>query len=148
MQELPQTISCEVFTEPCEAKTAKKGQSKMKPVSTRALAPQATQALLKSKHPHDKQDIQDLITALRSQFSHVKTQTAFLDLKRTEMRPDDQVSLYGFMDAQEQLKIEKSLLAGHVRMLQDMMAEMKLKPDMEIRRLLNEIRNNVEWLGV
>jgi len=116
-------------------------QSKMKPVSTRALAPKATQALLKSKHPHDKQDIKDLITTLRSQLSHVKAQTAFLDLKRTEMRSDDQVSLYGFMDAQEQLKIEKSLLAGHARMLRDMIAEMKLKPAMETRRLLTEIRN-------
>ena len=145
MQELRPEISC---------------QSKMKPVSTRALAPKATQALLKSKHPHDKQDIQDLITALRSQLSRVREQTAFLALKHTEMRPDDQVSLYGFMDAQEQLKIENSLLAGHARMLQDMMVERKVKhhveslrnpakpkwrrrvkPDMETRRFLNEIRN-------
>ena len=114
----------------------------MKTVSTRAPAPKTTQALLKSKHPHDKQDIQDLIAALCAQLSHVKAQTAFLALKRSEMRPDDQVSLYGFMDAQEQLKIEKSLLAGHAQMLRDMMTEMKLKPDMETRHLLNEIRNN------
>ena len=114
----------------------------MKTVSTRAPAPKTTQALLKSKHPHDKQDIQDLIAALRAQLNHVRDQTAFLALKRSEMRTDDQVTLYGFMDAQEQLKIEKSLLAGHAWMLQDMMAEMKLKPDMETRRLLNEIRNN------
>ena len=51
------------------------------------------------------------------------------------------MSLYGFMDAQEQLKIEKSLLAGHVPILQEMMAERKIKPDMETRHLLNEIRN-------
>lgn len=74
--------------------------------------------------------------------SHVKAQAAFLDLKRAEMRPDDQVSLYGFMDAQEQLKIEKSLLAGHAGMLQDMIAERKTKPDIETQRLLNEICNN------
>ena len=113
----------------------------MKPVFTRAPAPKTTQVLLKSKHLHDKQDIQDLIAALRAQFNHVKAEKAFLALKRSEMRADDQVSLYGFMDAQEQLKIEKSLLAGHARLLQDMMAEIKLKPNMETRRLLNEIRN-------
>ena len=116
-------------------------QGKMKPVSTRAPAPKTTQALLKSKHPHDKQDIQDLITALRSQLNRIRDQTAFLALKRSEMRPDDQVSLYGFMDAQEQLKIEKSLLAGHAEVLRDMMSERKVKLDMETRRFLNEIRN-------
>jgi len=114
----------------------------MKPVSIRAPAPKTTQALLKSKHPHDKQDLREMITALRTQLNHVRDQTAFLDLKHTEMRPDDQVSLYGFMDAQEQLKIEKSLLAGHALMLWDMMADRKIKPDMETRRLLTEIRNN------
>jgi len=46
-----------------------------------------------------------------------------------------------FVDAQEQLKIEKSLLIGHVPILQDMMSERKVKPDMETRRLLNEICN-------
>lgn len=87
-------------------------------------------------------DLQEMVTALRSQLNHVRDQTAFLSLKRSEMRPGDHVSLYGFMDAQEQLKIEKSLLAGHAPILQDMMTEMKVKPDMETRRLLNEIRNN------
>ena len=86
-------------------------------------------------------DLQEMITVLRSQLNHVKAQTAFLALKRSEMRPDDQISLYGFMDAQEQLKIEKSLLAAHAPMLQDMMTEMKVKPDIETRRLLSEIRN-------
>ena len=88
-------------------------------------------------------DLQEITEALRSQLSHVKDQTAFLALKRSEMRPADQVSLYGFMNAQEQLKIEKSLLAGHALMLQDMMAERKLKPDREIRHLLSDIHNNV-----
>jgi len=82
-----------------------------------------------------------LITALRSQLNRIRDQTAFLALKRSEMRPDDQVSLYGFMDAQEQLKIEKSLLAGHAEVLRDMMSERKVKLDMETRRFLNEIRN-------
>ena len=82
-----------------------------------------------------------MIEVLRSQLNHVRDQTAFFALKRSEMRPDDQVSLYGFMDAQEQLKIEKSLLAGHVPILQEMMTEMKVKPNKETRRLLNDIHN-------
>jgi len=82
-----------------------------------------------------------MITAIRSQLNHVRDQTSFLALKRSEMRPGDQMSLYGFMDAQEQLKIENSLLGGHAQMLLDMMVERKLKPDMDTRRLLNEIRN-------
>ena len=86
-------------------------------------------------------DLQEMITAIRSQLNHVRDQTSFLALKRSEMRPGDQMSLYGFMDAQEQLKIENSLLGGHAQMLLDMMVERKLKPDMDTRRLLNEIRN-------
>jgi len=124
LQELRQTLSCE---------------GKMKPVSTRAPAPKLTQALLKSKHPHDKQNIQDLIAALRSQLNHVRDQTAFLALKRSEMRPDDQVSLYGFMDAHEQLKIEKSLLAGHAYMVQQILAKRKQSASPEIQRILCEI---------
>jgi hypothetical protein len=66
-----------------------------------------------TKCPTD--DLQEMIQTLRSQLNRVRDQTAFLALKRSEMRSDDQVALYGFMDAQEQLKIEKSLLAGHAR---------------------------------
>ena len=71
--------------------------------------------------------------------NHVRDQTAFLDLKRTEMRPDDQMSLYGFMDAQEQLKIEKSLLAGHAYMVRQFLAKRKQAASPEIRRILREI---------
>lgn len=87
------------------------------------------------------EDLRKMIDAFRSQLSHVRDLSAFMALKRSEIRPDDQVSLYGFMDTQEQLKIETSLLAGHVPILQEMMAEMKVKPNKETRSLLNEIRN-------
>ena len=132
MQELPQTISRQgKMRFDCALKCF--GKSKYKPDAR----------MLEDRQNSKADDIQEMIEALRSQLSHVRAQTAFLDLKRTEMRPDDQVSLYGFMDAQEQLKIEKSLLAGHVPILQEMMTEMKIKPNKETRRLLNEIRNNV-----
>ena len=131
MQELPQTISRQGKMRLASA--VKRG-------GTLKRAPDAKAR--KGSQSCKADDLQEMITALRAQLNHVRDQTAFLDLKRTEMRPDDQVSLYGFMDAQEQLKIEKSLLAGHAQMLQDMMAERKLKPDMDTRRLLNDIRNN------
>ena len=84
-------------------------------------------------------DLQEMITALRSQLSHVKTQTAFLALKRSELWPDDQMSLYGFMDAHEQLKIEKSLLGGHAYMVRQILAKRKQTASPEIRGILREI---------
>jgi len=124
---------------------AKKGQGKMRLASVvkrggnLKRAPDAKAQKVSRSCKTD--DLQEMIEALRSQLNHVRDQTAFLSLKRSEMRPDDQVSLYGFMDAQEQLKIEKSLLAGHAEVLRDMMSERKVKIDMNTRRLLNEIRN-------
>jgi hypothetical protein len=155
MQELRQTISCqgeaaepydlsaEAIRAKGEAKMAKKGKmrsaSAVKRGGNLRRAPDAKAR--KGSRSCKADDLQEMITALRAQLNHVRDQTAFLALKRSEMRPDDQVSLYGFMDAQEQLKIEKSLLAGHAWMLRDMMTESKFKPDVETRRLLNEIRN-------
>ena len=144
MQELRQTLSRQgEAAEPCEAKMAKKGEMRLASAVKRGgnvRGASDAKARIGSRSCK-ADDIQEMIEALRSQLNHVRDQAAFLALKRSEMRPDDQMSLYGFMDAQEQLKIEKSLLIGHVSILQDMMSERKVKPDMETRRLLNEICN-------
>ena len=130
MQELPQTISRQGEMRLTSA-VKRGGKSIQTPDAKARIGSWSCKA----------DDLQEMIEALRSQLNNVRDQTAFLALKRSEMRPDDQVSLYGFMDTREQLKIEKSLLAGHVPILQDMMAEMKIRPDRETRRLLNVIRN-------
>ena len=142
MQELRQTISREgEAAESCEAKTAKKDKMRLVNAVKRGgnVRRDPDAKVRKDSRNCKADDLQEMITALCSQLSHVKAQTAFLALKCSEMRPDDQVSLYGFMDAQEQLKIEKSLLAGHAYIVRQILAKRKQTTSPEIRRILREI---------
>jgi len=84
-------------------------------------------------------ELPELISALQSHFEKVQTDTAFLALKQSELRSDDHISLSGMMDAREQLSIERSLLAGHVFMIQEMITRKKVKLDMQSYRQLRRI---------
>ena len=86
-------------------------------------------------------ELPELISALQSHFEKVQSDNAFLALKQSELRPDDQISLFGFMDAEQQLRMEQSLLAGHAFMIQQELARRHRAPDPKTRRLLAEVLN-------
>src|SRR3989339_1454380 len=84
-------------------------------------------------------ELPELISALQSHFEKVQADNAFLALKQSELRSDDHISLSGMMDAREQLSIERSLLAGHVFMIQEMITRKKVTLDMQSYRQLRRI---------
>ena len=74
-------------------------------------------------------EIDELIAAMHSHYEHTKERQAFLELKRDEIRPGDELSLLGFVDAQQELRVEQSLLAGHFHMVQEIIQKKQLKVD-------------------
>jgi len=85
----------------------------------------------------------ELIAALRAQFEKVREMTAWLELKQSELRPDDEFSFFGLLEAKQNLALEQSLLAGHAVMLQQDMQASGIIPDPETSRLLQEIAKSV-----
>lgn len=83
--------------------------------------------------------LHEWIAALQSHYEKVQAVAAFLALKKSELRSDDPVSLSGLMEAQEQLRIERSLLAGQVFMIQEMITKKKVALDMQSYRKLRRI---------
>jgi hypothetical protein len=88
-------------------------------------------------------DLQELIAALRSQQEKVEALDAFLDLKQSELRPENEMSFFGFLQAQEQLHIERSVLAGHALMLERAIRTKQIKLDLESRSFLRQIQVQV-----
>jgi len=84
-------------------------------------------------------EIPELISTLQVQLEKVRVDAAFLALKRSELRPSDQTSVFGMMDSREQLRIETSLLAGHAFMIQEMVCKNKIKLDSKSRQILAQI---------
>ena len=84
-------------------------------------------------------ELPELISALESHFEKVKAHAAFLDLKKSELHPDDYMSLTGMMDAREQLRIEQSLLSGHAFMIQEMVNRKNLKLDKRSDQILRRV---------
>jgi hypothetical protein len=84
-------------------------------------------------------ELPELISALQSHFDKVQSDSAFLALKQSELRPDDHISLSGVMETREELSIERSLLAGHAFMIQEMITKKKVTLDRNSQRLLREI---------
>ena len=60
-----------------------------------------------------ERELQGLISELRIHYDKLREKVAWLELKHSELQPDDEVSLFGFLDAKQNLAIEKSLLSGH-----------------------------------
>ncbi len=94
---------------------------------------------LKGRQNRKADDLQEMIATLRSQYEKVKTQAAFLELKQSELRPGDEISFFGYLQAKEQLNIEQSLLSGHAYMVRQILANRKQSASPEIRQTLREI---------
>ena len=89
---------------------------------------------------HATSDVAAPILQLREQFETVKANDAFLRLKESEYRPDDEISLFGLMNAREQLNIERSLLGGHALMIMEMADKKEVSLNRESQLLLREIQ--------
>lgn len=86
-----------------------------------------------------KRELRDLIAEMRIQFDKVREKSAWLDLKQSEFRPDDEIAFWGLMQAKEQLTIEQSVLAGHAGMAQELIRKKKIRLDRGTTRFLNQI---------
>ena len=84
-------------------------------------------------------DIDELITQLRTHYKDVQAKAAFLALKLSELRPDNEVSFFGFHGAREQLLQEHSLLAGHAPLVQELIMREKSAVATANQRLLKDI---------
>ncbi|MDD4869543.1 MAG: hypothetical protein PHR77_03195 [Kiritimatiellae bacterium] len=84
-------------------------------------------------------ELPEILSCLQTQLGKVQTDTTFLALKQSELKPDDQISLFGMMDAREQLNIERSLLAGHAYMIQEMVNRKKVMLDRKSEQVLRNI---------
>jgi len=84
-------------------------------------------------------EIQELISELRIHFDKVREQVAWLQLKQSELRPDDQISFFGLLEAKQNLTIEQSLLSGHALMVQKDIQQSRITIDPQTARMLKEI---------
>ena len=85
-------------------------------------------------------ELHELIAALRAHYDKIQDMTAWLELKQSELRPGDELSFQGFMDAQRNLVFEQSLLDSHATMVeQDIQAD-GIAPDPGISILIKNIR--------
>lgn len=87
-----------------------------------------------------ERELRDLMAELRVQFDKVREKTAWLELKQSELRPDDEISLFGLMDAKQECQTEQSLLSGHALMAHQLAATKRIKLDRDSERLLSAIR--------
>ena len=88
------------------------------------------------------EDIQELIAKLRVSYGEVQGKREFLALKKSELRPGDEISFFGFMQAREQLA---SLLVGHAFLAQEIISKKKIAVSAADRRFLKEI-NALSWM--
>ena len=91
------------------------------------------------------EDIQELIAKLRVSYGEVQGKREFLALKKSELRPGDEISFFGFMQAREQLACETSLLVGHAFLAQEIISKKKIAVSAADRRFLKEI-NALSWM--
>lgn len=87
-----------------------------------------------------KRELRDLIAEMRIQFDKVREKSAWLDLKQAEFRPDDEIALWGLMQAKEQLTIEQSVLAGHAQLVQERARDKRVKLTQDNNRFMDTIR--------
>ncbi len=92
-----------------------------------------------SKMKTGEREFQELIAELRIQFDEVRGKTEFLKLKQSELRPGDEISFFGFLEAMQSLAIEQSLLAGHARMVQENIQTKHLVLSFGDRKILETI---------
>ncbi|MEI8120466.1 MAG: hypothetical protein WCI20_00325 [bacterium] len=91
--------------------------------------------------------IQKLIAELRLLYGKVRGEREFLALKKSELRPGDEISFFGFIQAREQLACETSLLTGHAILVQEIIARKKIVVPAADQRFLKEI-NALSWMYI
>ena len=96
----------------------------------------------------ENQETGQLIVELQRCYVRTQERAAFLALKQSELRPDDQLSLVGFMEAKEQLTIEQSILSGHVCMVQELIQTKRVTLDTNSQRLLRQIQTQVRQFSI
>ena len=96
----------------------------------------------------DTTDIQAQMAALKSQHEKVKALATFLDLKQTELRPGDEISFFGFLEAKEQLAIEQSVLVGHASLVQELIQKERVPLDADSQRMLRQIQTQARQLSI
>ena len=87
----------------------------------------------------DPQEINQLIAELQRCYARTQGQAAFLDLKQSELRPGDQISLWGFMETKEQLAMQQSVLWGQAHLARQIIAKNKIQVDVKTATILKEI---------
>lgn len=85
------------------------------------------------------QEIQGMIAELRKQYNLVQQKQEFLKLKESELRPEDEISFFGFLEAKQNLAIEQSLLSGHALMVQEDIQKKRLELSSDDQTFLKEI---------
>jgi hypothetical protein len=90
----------------------------------------------------ESQDIPELVATIRIQYEKVKALAAFSSLKKSEFRPGDHFSLIGFMEAEEQHRVESCILDGHAQLLETLVVEQNIRFDADTRQLIDAVRRN------
>lgn len=84
----------------------------------------------------DDSTLKPLAQALLDHAEKVRAQTEFLKIKQDELRPGDEVSFFGHLQAKEELTLEAGLLSGHLLMVQEQIQRSKRGPSVEVRHVL------------
>lgn len=87
----------------------------------------------------NQSELLELIAALRTHFEKVQEMTAWLELKQSELRPDDEFSFLGMLEAKQNLTIEQSLLSGHAFMIQEDIQERHIVLSRDDKKVLETI---------
>jgi hypothetical protein len=96
----------------------------------------------------NKANIQEQVAALKTQHEKVKALAAFLDLKQAELRPGDEISFFGILEAKEQLAIEQSVLSGHAGIVQEFIQKKRVPLDADSQRMLRQIQAQARQLAI
>lgn len=99
------------------------------------------------KMENNDEGIQKLIAELRLSYEKVRGGREFLALKKTELRPGDEISFFGFIQAREQLACETSLLIGHAILVQEIIAKKKIVVPATDQRFLKQI-SALSWVHI
>lgn len=88
----------------------------------------------------EPREITDLVTAISCQYKKVNALVAFSALKQAELRRDNALSVHGFLAAEEELRVESSILDGHIQMLEEQASRRDIKLSSQVRSLITTIR--------
>ena len=85
-------------------------------------------------------DITQELANLSTHLNRAKSLAAFVDLKKSEIRPGDRFGFASHIGEEQELKIEKSVLAGQMFDVQQQLDQMRVRLPANVARLLNDVR--------